>query len=361
MPCVEQLKPLCYTRDEPPYEERMAIVKPFSTVNGTFFADSETGFQITLLETVSLRYCDGSEYFIKIPDPKDFESLGPLYQFILQDLTLFVTIQYECSETIPIGGFIAQSLAAGTMVSIGSEISLIFSSGSCNLESELIAPLILDPCFTEQQVNVINAARNKWNTILPCGLSPVDYNGNPQFDQIEITVVCEDFVPGPDGFVPTATGGPLILRPDGLPLTGGVNYNTDFLGTESTGFLFQVMCHEIAHALGFGTLWANAGLVSNTMTPQWCFNGPAATAEYNALNPGPAVTCVPLEDSCPNAGSNGSHWSGTCANDPSEGLWLDVMSASAGADISRVTIATFLDLGYPCVDLSQGDGFVWGG
>ena len=273
----------------------------------------------------------------------------------VESLGLVCNSFLSCHPTIPVGSVISQDPVAGSPLIPGSTVVLEASSGPCVTALPLIAP----PCynagdapFPEEAKPFVEAAIAKWNEIIPTELSPISYNGNPNFTQIEICFQCTTFAdPQVLGF-----GGPTQLRTSGanagLPINGLVQFNCDRLAEViADGRIGYVFLHEIAHVLGFGTISAWTSLVLNDNTANACFSGVNAVAAYNAINPGPDVTCVPMAD-------DGNHWPEIAG----EGLLNSLMSpqSSGNNEVSQITIAAMLDIGYPVVDPSACPPFVFG-
>jgi hypothetical protein len=116
----------------------------------------------------------------------------------------------------------------------------------------------------------------------------------------------------------------------------------------------DVAIHEIAHALGFGTLWGNSNLIQGIAgTP--AYTGRAALAMYRfAVNP--SATYVPVE---PDADDplRGSHWASSWAATNDD--YFEIMSAYfhrflKAKFISPITVASMQDLGYK-VNYAESD------
>jgi hypothetical protein len=146
--------------------------------------------------------------------------------------------------------------------------------------------------------------------------------------------------------------GPCAVRQgSSLPFAGVVVLDQDdvvpLLGTET---LTDIIVHEIAHVLGFGTLWEMHGLIQGAGTPDPRFTGPRAMAEYQ--NSGGAGT-IELENQG-GAGTAEGHWRKTVFH-------IEIMTGFAepvgvAQPLSRVTIASWADLGYT-VNPAAADAF----
>lgn len=107
---------------------------------------------------------------------------------------------------------------------------------------------------------------------------------------------------------------------------------------ESNSSLYSVIVHEMAHAIGFGTLWSYNGLYTNgtgRYTGAYALN--AYRAEFD-----PNATFIPVELDGGTGTANG-HW---------DESWLggsaDIMTGylEGAVTISNTTLMSFRDLGY---------------
>jgi hypothetical protein len=115
-----------------------------------------------------------------------------------------------------------------------------------------------------------------------------------------------------------------------------------------------VVLHEMAHVLGFGTLWntTSIGGTRNVTQGQGTgnprFTGARAVAEWSRLG---GLSSVPLENTG-GAGTVGSHW-----KESTFGIELMTGYISPTTNpLSRLSIAQFADLGYN-VDISKADSY----
>jgi hypothetical protein len=152
-----------------------------------------------------------------------------------------------------------------------------------------------------------------------------------------------------------AVGGPTHFRGGGAPLPyrGTLAFDEDGLDATKER-AYDVALHEVAHALGFGTLWKQMELVKD-FTGQSAYVGRAAFAMYKfAVDP--AATGIPLEPD-PDDPTDAPHWASSWAI--SNDVHFEVMNAFVSSTqreryISTITVGAMHDLGY-AVDYSQAD------
>lgn len=267
-----------------------------------------------------------------------------------------------CDNVVPAGSVLTQDPAAGTEVASGSNVTYTLSTGDCPVVEPVIAELVYTNPLPAAQQAAFEAARDFWNSVLTTLLQPVNHDGDPAYDQILINV---DVAPndGPGGILGSA--GPTMLRPDLTTLEGDMTFDSaDIANLEAGGQLDEVVKHEMGHVLGIGTLWQIHGLDVDLGTADAGFTGAGAVAEYNAMVGAPGgADRVPVEWNTGNPGSDGGHWDTSPGhNDPGQCFDNELMSfaLSGSAAVSRVTLASLTDLGYPGVDMAQADPFVCG-
>jgi hypothetical protein len=176
----------------------------------------------------------------------------------------------------------------------------------------------------------------------------IKVNGTSTDDVIVLVNITE--IDGPGRVLGRA--GPCGVRQAGrLPFVGILTLDVDdlvpLIGTET---LTDIIAHEIAHVLGFGTLWRELGLIDDAGGADPRFTGPLATAEYQALG---GVGAVPLETQG-GQGTRDSHWRKSVFS-------IELMTGFAepvgiAQPTSRVTIAQWQDMGYT-VNMAAADAF----
>lgn len=170
-----------------------------------------------------------------------------------------------------------------------------------------------------------------------------------------ILMVNIDSIDGPGGEDGNVLGraGPCGIRTDTTPFIGILILDEyDLLSNTNEELVTDLIQHEIAHVLGFGTLWSFFDLVEGAAgdtlnNPRYV--GAEALAAYQAAVD--TATAVPVE----NEGGEGtvdSHWRESVFDEE----LMTGFAERAGIDmfLSEMTIASFADLGYQ-VDLSAAD------
>ena len=197
-------------------------------------------------------------------------------------------------------------------------------------------------------------------------LAEIDYEipGDRVVDDLLIYADTRE-VDGPGGIL--AGAGPCQIRREGsLPVVGVMFFDIedmDALETQEGGrHLDGTILHEMAHVMGFGTLWEYVGLLEDPVDPNNPtgmedphFVGDSALKAFSGIG-GDDYTAgepVPAE----NLGGTGvvnGHWR--------ESVFLtELMSPFIDGGVpnplSVVTLASFQDLGYRQVDLSVADEY----
>jgi hypothetical protein len=129
--------------------------------------------------------------------------------------------------------------------------------------------------------------------------------------------------------------GPTALRTTGsLPAMAEMTFDiadVDAMGLATFG---DVVLHEMAHSLGFGSIWDRLGLVTNGL-----FTGAGAVGEYHAM--GGTASGVPVEQDG-GSGTAGSHW-----DEEIFGNELMTGYINAGENyFTAMSSAAFADMGY---------------
>ena len=147
--------------------------------------------------------------------------------------------------------------------------------------------------------------------------------------------------------------------------SGSMTFDTaDIPSMAASGILEMVILHEMAHVIGFGTLWSSSGVVEHLYLQELCVDG---TGEYTGANGlsafqqefvgQGAATYVPVELGG-GSGTADGHWNEgdggiTTGILDTEGRDMNLMLmsgwANPGSHISETTIGQWEDLGYEVV------------
>jgi hypothetical protein len=209
-----------------------------------------------------------------------------------------------------------------------------------------------DSSLTGAQQAVFAAAAKRWSSIVVGDLPNVTSDG-VVIDDLSIDVAARD-IDGRGGVLAQASPSAFREAPgsdSGLPYRGFIEVDeADLAALASGGQLLAVVTHEMAHVLGFGTVWEQDGLLRDAGGSNPRFTGPVATAQYNAIF-GKSDSAVPVENSG-GPGTHDQHWrESVFGNELMTGFVDD------GANpISRVTVGALADLGY-VVDMSAADDY----
>lgn len=219
------------------------------------------------------------------------------------------------------------------------------------------------------------AAATRWMRIITAHLTPVNVNLpagacaplQPAVSESITDVVIFAAVSPIDGAGSVlASAGPCAQRSNSdLTAVGTMEFDSaDQPSLLAGGQLVGTITHEMAHVLGFGTIWSNLGLISGSGTTDPIFTGTNALAQWPPFAAALGYTgrAVPVE-MCGGAGTQDSHWREhqTCGSSPpvfgAELMTGYIEAPGVPMPLSRMTIAAMQDLGYQ-VDYSQADLFL---
>lgn len=224
-----------------------------------------------------------------------------------------------------------------------SELKAALQNYQVSQESSEHIPLpinfIFEGDFTESQISVFKQSAERWSSIICDNLSPAIVNGN-KIQGILINARAIE-IDGPHNRL--AQAGPMQLRPDTLlPATGIIEFDVADLNLLEEGEnLVDVITHEIAHVLGFGTLWEMKGLLRGIETSDPVFIGHNAMREYGKILGLSYPLPIPIENSG-YKGTKYDHWSEKIFQNELMTGYLD----NDHNPVSIITLASLQDLGY---------------
>jgi subtilisin-like proprotein convertase family protein len=206
-----------------------------------------------------------------------------------------------------------------------------------------------------QQAAFANAA-SRWSQVITGDVPPVRVEG----EIIDDVLIEAQGVPidGPGRVLGQA--GPRFIRPgSNLPIKGIMSFDTaDLDRMEADGSLEDVILHEMAHVLGFGTLWGRMGLIVGEGTVNPIFVGANAMREYGLLRSAAdptnsnEPTPVPVANTG-GAGTRDGHWREAVFADE----LLTGFLSGAVRPISAMSVGCFEDMGY-VVNYAAANEFV---
>ncbi len=202
--------------------------------------------------------------------------------------------------------------------------------------------------FTASQQALFTAAAARWEQIIVGDVPDVFVPGIGQVDDIVIEARASA-IDGPNGVLGQAA---IVAQRvvSNLPSAAFIEFDTfDLAALESSGQLSDTILHEMGHALGFGIIWSDLGLISGATGPDPQFLGPLSIQEYN-LRFGTNVTGVPVEN-MGGAGTADAHWRESVLTTE---LMTGFLDPGVANPITRLTVAQFADIGYQ-VDFAAAD------
>jgi hypothetical protein len=260
---------------------------------------------------------------------------------------------------------IASSSVAQFLTASMAGASVVFSAGVSGLGGiEIELQYVQQP--TPSQELFFDDATLRWAILIPGRLTPQQVNvaagacgaGSPAIDRVvDDLLVIVRIAAIDNAFGTLAHAGPCLLRPGGgLPVVAQLTVDAADIGRmQADGTLDELVLHELAHALGFGTLWQVRGLLENPSLPSsrgadTHFDGVYAIAAFDSIG-GTGYTAgekVPVENVQQGSGTRDSHWRLSVFENE---LMTGLMSSSS-SPVSRVTVASLRDLGYEVDELA---------
>ena len=206
--------------------------------------------------------------------------------------------------------------------------------------------------FTPSQHALLQAAAGQWEQLLPGYQTGISLSG------VAINAFAAPFDGAGSTFAEAGPTGLDFQQGLFLATSGDMHFDlADLAALEAAGTLHSVMMHEIAHVLGFGTLWSLNGLY---LEGSGQYVGAAGVAAY-AAEFSPGAFFVPVELGGGPA-TRDLHWNevdgGIGLTGITDGLGRDfgneMMTGWTGPDataryLSHTSLRSFEDLGFTTV------------
>lgn len=229
--------------------------------------------------------------------------------------------------------------------------ALLLTSGSQAFATDFDIILEFNGGLTANQQSAFSEAESFWESVI------TGYSETVMFPPgLTITAIGEnkDGVGGVLGSAGPTSGaygeeGTLYVR------KGQMSFDSADLGAmEESGSLVSVIIHEMAHVIGFGSIWTHPSInIYDQSTGH--YTGQYALAAYKAEFD-PDATYVPIELDG-GEGTADAHWDETWAG-PSSDIMTGYLEGEV--TISSTTIQSFRDLGYLVSNLSDVPAFLFG-
>lgn len=206
--------------------------------------------------------------------------------------------------------------------------------------------LNLGPGLTLSQQSLFTTAASTWMGLLP------NYRPGISLSQLNINADAT-LIDGVGGILGSAGPTSTVLQGGfRLASNGSMQFDTaDLANLESSGGLLAVILHEMAHVMGFGTLWTNNGVYANG---SGAYTGANALAAYRTEFNQQAALSIPVELGGGSGTANG-HWDEVDGGSANTGrvssfgdMRFELMTGWLNTPyfISNTTIQSFVDIGF---------------
>jgi len=188
--------------------------------------------------------------------------------------------------------------------------------------------------WTQELHDIFVSAANFYTTLIIGDLPDVSIRSKGKVTTIDdITITAElGQIDGLYGILGQA--GPTAIRTNGsLPAKAQMQFDIVDVNAMGLAVFSEVVLHEMAHSLGFGSIWDNLGLVSNGV-----FTGANANNEYHKIG---GVGSIPVEQDG-GSGTAGSHWDEETFNNELMTGYIN----DGDNPFSAMSAASFRDMGY---------------
>jgi hypothetical protein len=207
--------------------------------------------------------------------------------------------------------------------------------------------------LTASEQFIFQQAANRWGQLITGDL-PNTFFGSIAVDDllIDASATPIDGVGGILGQSRPVAFRSVVTTGSSLPFYGTMQFDSaDLAALQASGDLYSVVLHEMAHVMGFGTLWVTKNLISGAGTVNPVYVGPQAVAAYNQVFKTSGIS-IPVENTG-GPGTADSHWRESVFGDE---LMTGYLNPGVPNPLSRVTVAAMADLGY-VVNLNAADPY----
>lgn len=279
-------------------------------------------------------------------------------------------LDYQCLSVSPTSEEICQyapTRAGSFQVAVHAFTAFGPTTMSVTIGDDPPEPFDIEVVFlsrgTDSQDEAVEDAAALWESVFAAGVGDIDLSENPVpandctpamndvIDDIRVFVTI-DSIDGVGNALASARACHIryseFLDRLSSAVTGHITLDRDDLANlESRGLLDETVTHEFAHALGFGTIWDDHGLLinpsENNPTADTHFEGPLAIAAFDAAG-GTGYTAgakVPVHSGGESGIADG-HWRQSVFGNE---LMVPFLS-QGGSALSLITIESFADFGH---------------
>jgi hypothetical protein len=210
-----------------------------------------------------------------------------------------------------------------------------YTSGSADGTAGFDITINFVGSWTTELYNIFVTSADYFTSLIIGDLQDVSVRNRGTVTQVDDIVITAELgnIDGLYGILGQA--GPTAVRTTGsLPATATMKFDIVDVNAMGLDAFADVVLHEMAHSLGFGSIWDRLGLVTNGI-----FTGDNANDEYFAL--GGTGAGIPVEQDG-GSGTAGSHWDEEYFdNELMTGYINDGYNP-----FSVISAASFADLGY---------------
>jgi hypothetical protein len=279
------------------------------------------------------------DFSVSEGDRIDVRALGITGFWQLQD---DITTVSSSETTIDFKGHGSTLTLVGSTGTLGPE-SFIFADPAAGAKGDFDITVVYSGSWTASLKSAFSDAVDRFESIiwgdLPSATAWVGGSWTT-VDDVAISAALVD-IDGEGGILGQA--GPTSFRASTLlPATGLMRFDVaDANWLDSQGSWDDVITHEMAHVLGFGTLWPFKGLLTGAFTSDPRYVGAEGMQQYGELLGTGGAVPVPVEQEG-GLGTRLAHW-----DEETFGNELMTGYLNPGSNpLSVLSAASFADLGY---------------